>query len=482
MKIAVLGGGVSGLVAAYNLALNSKAHVVLYEATDRVGGWIQTVKHGNGATFELGPNSMRVTGLRGKKVLKFLDEIAMDAEINPITGSHSAARMRYLGLNGELYPLPYSLKSLLYHPKRNSFIKAVLREPFIKGRYSGTDESVYMFFKRRFGPDLAELVSDPICRGILASDARTLGISAMFPDLVRIEYTYRSLVKGFLTEWANANFPHNNPLTMRADKEGWKMVSFQKGMEQLPRALYNMLCDLPNVDIYLDAPVEEVTVQEPNVTVRLPGSVPVHYHHVVSALPAYSLSSTLKHDELPDYLKLINFVDVALVSVEFKDVNFDVPGFGCLIPSYENPAVLGIIFSSCLFPSYDTKEYKSARFTLMLGGEWFAEYFGDSKSCDKNLIKAMALDAIKQYLKISGEPSLCEVDILEKCIPHYTIGHRNLVKHLYRLIKEQDLKLSLVGNSYFGAGVPDCILNAIEHTQPVVNMMEDRYNTITHSV
>lgn len=352
----------------------------------------------------------------------------------------------------------------------------------MKGRYSGTDESVYMFFKRRFGKDLAELVSDPMCRGILASDSRTLGISAMFPDLVRQEYAHKSLVKGLIKGWFYRDYPEYNDLLMRADKEHWKMISFQKGMEQLPCALYNMLQDLPNVDVCLDSTVKEVTLRDPNVTVTLQDGVPTHFHHVVSALPAFALSRVINHPELAEHLRQINFVDVALVSVEYKDVDFTVPGFGCLIPSYENPAVLGIIFSSCLFPHYDTNEYKSARFTLMLGGEWFEQSFGHAQSCDKNTIRSMALGTIRQYLKIDKEPSICNVDILERCIPHYTIGHRNLAKHLYRLIAEQDLKLSLVGNSYFGAGVPDVIVNAMEHTQPLVNMMEDRYDTLTSRI
>ena len=111
----------------------------------------------------------------------------------------------------------------------------------------------------------------------------------------------------------------------------------------------------------------------------------------------------------------------------------------------------------------------------MLGGEWFQDHFGDPALCDRALVQNMALDAVKQYLGVAVEPSRCDVDILEKCIPHYTVGHRNRVKHLYRLISEQRLRLSLIGASFNGAGVPDCINSAIEHTEPLHTIMNERY-------
>ena len=111
----------------------------------------------------------------------------------------------------------------------------------------------------------------------------------------------------------------------------------------------------------------------------------------------------------------------------------------------------------------------------MLGGEWFAEHFGHPSSCNQTVIRDMALKAVRQYLGVVGEPSRCDVDILEQCIPHYTVGHANKVRHLFRQISEQKLRLSLVGSSFHGAGVPDCIRSAIEHTEPLHAIMNERY-------
>ena len=477
MKISVLGGGISGLVAAYNLSLNPAAHVSLYEASSRFGGWIQTRHSDNGAKFELGPHSLRCVGKSGMRFLEFVNEIALNSEVVSVTKHHPAAKTRYIGLDGKVMAMPSSISTFLKHQKRNTFIKAAVRDLVSSGRYSANDESVYMFFKRRFGREIAELVSDPMCRGIFASNSRTLGVSSVFPQLVQGEYEHRSVIKSmYRNKIEEPDFVGKfSEFSLRANHEGWRILNFNHGMEQLPRAILNILRDSSNVDIYENSPIEHISVRNPEVTVTVEGGKPRHCDYVVSALPSFALARALRDEEIGEKLSEFKSVNVAHVALEFKDLPFDLQAFGCLLPSYENPAVLGIIFDSAIFPESDTSEYKSYRMSLMLGGEWFEKYFGDSQSCDHDLIKTMALDTVKQYLGITAEPNVCHIDILEKCIPHYTVGHRNRVKHLYRLIREENLRLSLIGASYSGVGVPDCIANAIDHTNPLHTIMNERY-------
>lgn len=474
MKISVLGGGISGLVAAYNLSLNPAAHISLYESSSRFGGWIQTRHAPNGARFELGPHTLRCAG-NGTRVLELVDEVALSSQVVSVEKDHPAARFRYLGLGGKLVKLPYSLRSVFSHERRAAFLKAGITDLTAKGRYALNDESVHMFFTRRFGREIADLVSDPMCRGIMAGDCRTIGVSAMFPPLVKGECEHRSIIKSMVHNSFNKQETCTNEFALKAKFDGWRMFNFQQGMEQFPKALLNILRDKKNVDIYENSPVEHICVRNPGVSVTVKNGRPRHCDHVVSAIPSFALAHALRDEQIAEHLAEIKFVDVALVSLEFRDIDFDIEAFGCLLPSYENPAVLGIIFDSVILPSSDTKEYNSRRFSLMLGGEWFAKYFGDASTCDHDLIRTMALDTIKQYLGITSQPSQCHVDILQKCIPHYTVGHRNRVKHLYRLIKEDNLRLSLIGNSYNGAGVPDCIANAIDHTEPLHVIMNEKY-------
>ena len=318
MKISVLGGGISGLVAAYNLSLNRSAHVSLYEASDRFGGWIQTRRTADGGRFELGPHSLRCTGPSGNRLLELIDEVALNQEVVHVTKDHPAAQVRYIGLDGQLVALPSGVKSLLSHQKRGVFLKAIVKDLLGKGRYSYTDESVYMFFERRFGREVADLVADPMCRGISASSSRTLGAAAMFPSLVKGEFEHRSIIKSlFNSNVDDLNF-EKNQYVRDASSNGWRMLNFKHGMEQLPKALLNILKDRINVDVYENSPIEHVTVTDPEVTVTVQGGKPRHCDHVVSALPAFSLAQSIAHPELEGHLAQIAFVNVAHVSLEFS--------------------------------------------------------------------------------------------------------------------------------------------------------------------
>ena len=153
-------------------------------------------------------------------------------------------------------------------------------------------------------------------------------------------------------------------------------------------------------------------------------------------------------------------------------------GFGCLIPSSENPAVLGITFDSCIFPDFSTKEYPSTRLSVMLGGQWFKEHFGDIGTCNEDVIIEKSLAAVKQYLKISDTPSSLEVSLLKQCIPHYTVGHRYRVANFDRVIEDNNLKLTLVGAGYLGAGVADCITKTIDATEPLHHKVNDAHFSV----
>lgn len=191
-----------------------------------------------------------------------------------------------------------------------------------------------------------------------------------------------------------------------------------------------------------------------------------------------SIYQVIEHEELSEELGHIDYVDVALVSLEFKDVKLDMEGFGCLIPSSENPAVLGITFDSCIFPDFSTKEYPSTRLSVMLGGQWFKEHFGDIGSCNEDVIIEKSLAAVKQYLKISDTPSSLEVSLLKQCIPHYTVGHRYRVANFDRVIEDNNLKLTLVGAGYLGAGVADCITKTIDATEPLHHKVNDAHFSV----
>ena len=78
-RVAVLGGGISGLSAAYFLAKKhaDPSKITLVEASARVGGWMHSVRSDSGAIFEQGPRSLRTAGPAGKAMLKLVSRVVV---------------------------------------------------------------------------------------------------------------------------------------------------------------------------------------------------------------------------------------------------------------------------------------------------------------------------------------------------------------------------------------------------------------------
>uniref|UniRef100_A0A2I3SY00 Protoporphyrinogen oxidase n=1 Tax=Pan troglodytes TaxID=9598 RepID=A0A2I3SY00_PANTR len=145
--VVVLGGGISGLAA-------TSFNVVLVESSERLGGWIRSVRGPNGAIFELGPRGIRPAGALGARTLLLVSELGLDSEVLPVRGDHPAAQNRFLYVGGALHALPTGLRGLLRPspPFSKPLFWAGLRE-LTKPRGKEPDETVHSFAQRRLGPE-----------------------------------------------------------------------------------------------------------------------------------------------------------------------------------------------------------------------------------------------------------------------------------------------------------------------------------------
>ncbi|OWK50914.1 Protoporphyrinogen oxidase [Lonchura striata] len=139
-------------------------------------------------------------------------------------------------------------------------------------------------------------------------------------------------------------------------------------------------------------------------------------------------------------------------------------GFGHLVPSSEDPALLGIVYDSVAFPEHDgtpvTPGKPPLRLTVMLGGAWFRQSFGDPALVAPELLLRRARAAVSDHLGLAGTPTHAIVRVQQDCIPQYTLGHWERLERIQRFLKEQQLPLSLIGASYSGVSVNDCIASA----------------------
>ncbi|XP_009999673.1 PREDICTED: protoporphyrinogen oxidase, partial [Chaetura pelagica] len=184
--------------------------------------------------------------------------------------------------------------------------------------------------------------------------------------------------------------------------------------------------------------------------------------HVISAIPAAALAEALQTEAEPlaRELRHIPAVSVAVVNLQYEGVTLPVTGFGHLVPSSEDSALLGIVYDSVAFPQHDGSSTTSVRLTVMLGGAWFQQSFGDPALVAPALLLQRAQAAVREQLGLEPAPTRSIVRVHQACIPQYTLGHWQRAERISRFLVEQQLPLSLVGASYAGVSVNDCIASA----------------------
>ncbi|CAN0003094.1 unnamed protein product [Bubo scandiacus] len=459
--VAVVGGGISGLAACYHLARGPRPpKVLLLEASGRLGGWLQSTRAADGAVFEHGPRGVRPGGAAGTDTLHMVSELGLESDVLPVPGDHPASRNRFLYTGGALHKLPSGLGGLLRPP----------------------DESVHAFAHRRFGREVADIAVDSLCRGVFAGDCRVLSVRSCFPALFEAERRWRSVLLGLalgsgkrregtpqVPPLQHEGTPALSPagkergaesgLSRRARAERWSQWSLRGGMESLAEALAAFLRPR-GVELHCHTPLRRLRRCPDGRWQLTLADGTVMADHVVSALPAAALAEVLPDEAEPlaQELRRIPAVSVAVVNLQYEGVTLPVTGFGHLVPSSEDASLLGIVYDSVAFPQHDGTGAASVRLTVMLGGSWFRQSFGEAAAPALLLQRAQA--AVREQLGLEPAPTHCIVRVHEACIPQYTVGHWQRTERIGHFLAEQRLPLSLVGASYAGVSVNDCIASA----------------------
>uniref|UniRef100_A0A452VHP4 Protoporphyrinogen oxidase n=1 Tax=Ursus maritimus TaxID=29073 RepID=A0A452VHP4_URSMA len=435
--VVVLGGGISGLAASYHLSrAPCPPKVVLVEGSERLGGWIRSVRGPGGAIFELGPRGIRPAGALGARTLLLVSELGLDSEVLPVRGDHPAAQNRFLYVGGALHALPSGLRGLFRPspPFSKPLFWAGLKE-LTAPRGKDPDETVHSFAQRRLGPEVASLAMDSLCRGVFAGNSRELSIRSCFPSLFQAEQTHRSVLLGLLLGAGQSPQP-DSALIRQARAERWSQWSLRGGLETLPQALNTHLTSR-GVSVLRGQPVCGLSLQAEGRWKCLPKQASGCSPPVLSRLlPAQAAP-------LARALSAIAAVSVAV-------------GFGHLVPSSEDPGVLGIVYDSVAFPEQDGSP-PGLRVTVMLGGSWLQTLEARGTVLSQELFQQQAQQAAAAQLGLKGPPSHCLVHLHKNCIPQYTLGHWQKLEAATQFLASQRLPLTLAGASYKGVAVNDCI-------------------------
>ncbi|XP_066983853.1 protoporphyrinogen oxidase [Macrobrachium rosenbergii] len=459
MTVAVLGGGISGLAAAhYMKLLNPASQVILLEASQRLGGWIKSTTFEDGTLYEQGPRTLRVVGNAGANTLVLAENLGLTEKIINVNYSHPSAKNRMIQVDGQLHKLPNSLQTAMKKlpPFSKPLAISALNDLRAK-KVVNTDESLYSFVNRRFGSQVAKYAIDPLARGVFAGNARDLSVKSLAKRLHEVEQSYGSVLLGMLRDRKNAEKGDSellkSKLVQKARREKWAVWSLKGGLETLVTTLAQKVED-SGVDIQKNTPVTTILQSGPKLMV-LTEKMQIEVDRVISCIPSNHLSAALKHNhkDLSQLLSSIPYATVGVVTLEYSGQLMNEVAFGYLVPSSEPCKILGVIFDTCTFP-----QGNRTIFTVMMGGYWFKEFFGENPS--QETLFNIAVSEIRKMLKVNESPVRYVVNILRDCIPQYIVGHSEAVHNARRLIKEQNIPLTLAGNSYDGVGVNDAIMSA----------------------
>jgi oxygen-dependent protoporphyrinogen oxidase len=449
--VAVVGGGITGLSAAYCLQ-RAGVPVTLYEKAPRTGGAIRSVVE-QGFLTEDGPSQITET----PEVAALIDNLQL-ASRRLYPGPD--AKKRFIVKNGRPMPLPSSPGSFLSTKLFSAGGKLRLfAEPFISRGDQNREESVAEFIRRRLGPEILDYAVDPLISGIFAGDPYRISLRMAFPKLYEMEQASGSLTGAALGSVFHKPDGKSNGKPKEKKPRGRVLFSFDQGCQVLPDALAASL----GSQIQLSSAVNRISRANGSweVDVTAEGRQHTHSHSaVLLTAPAYELAGMTGGASPMSALKDIVYPPIARVTLGFREEQFPEPvrGFGFLVPGREHFQVLGTVFASCVYPGRAPQ-----------GCVNLSSYLGGLRHPDiASLTAAQRIEATlsdyRTLLGVKGDPIFSSEVFIPNAIPQYMIGYGRY-KDLMADMERSSPGLFFAGNYRDGISVADSIGSGVKASQ-----------------
>lgn len=451
-RIAIIGGGISGLSAAFTLeqqrARGLPIEYVVFESSERFGGVIRTERV-NDCLVEAGPDS-------------FLTEKPWAAELcrelglgDQLMGSNDAGRKTYIVVKGRLVPLPDGMMFMVPTRLRAAFFSSLfswrtklrmIREWFYRSPVSIDDSTVAEFVQRHYGREMVDRLVDPLLAGVYGGSADELSVQSVMPRFAEIEAKRGSLGRAMVATSRSQSGAALRPI----------FTSLKNGMQQMTDALVSRI---PASALRTNARVESVRPESGKWLVASSGGRTAEFDGIIIATPAYAAAGLLVNteSELASELNAIGYSSSITVALGYDEkTRAALPaGFGFLVPRSENHRLLAATFIHNKFPNRVPENLALIR--CFLGGSRDEAIL----QCSDDELQDLVRRELKQILGITAQPAFIRIYRWKRAMAQYNVGHRARVERIKDLITSKP-GLTIAGNAYGGIGIPDCVRSGPE--------------------
>ena len=530
MNVTIVGGGLTGLTAAYYLG-HAKPDwtITLYEQAPRFGGKIQTQRVDD-FVVELGPDSYL-----GRKTE--MTDLIYDLGLGDTLVSNETGQA-FVYDKGSIHPIPGG--SIMGIPtEMMPFVKATLISwpgklraglDYFKKPYQldeNGDVSIGHFFKYHLGQEMMDKLIEPLLAGIYGGDIYKISLLSTFPHFIQVEQKYGNMVKGMMAAKmghskagvtkaakgavAEGDVPRAGKGTMtdrqfesheaksnkaQADMASRKGTAAQSGMfRQLTGGLESVITAIveampSNVTLHTSALVSDIRYTDGMYAIDVVNSVnnacgcqsttdsatevlldkaPTMADHVIISTPPATYSQWFKDDTGFDFLRSMEQSSCAIAIMAFDKSTFDgeLKGSGLLITRNTDTPLTACTILNQKWPQTTPDDKIVLRVFIGKPGNDVVEHLNDEE------LSELAVKEIQRIMNFSTQPEWVRINRLIHCMPQYHVGHRAGIKAVREHVAEHYPNLHLIGTPFDGIGIPDGVKQAKELVQTIVDSNEN---------
>lgn len=458
-RIAIVGGGITGLTAARRLAKqaqerHSDIHLTVFERSNRLGGKVLTYRDG-GLTLEAGPDSMLARKPAGVGLLR---ELGLESEM---VNTNPRATHTYIVKHGRLEPMPLGtfigipmdVSSFLQTNLLSSAGKVrALLDLLLPKSNLARDVSLGQFLRSRLGDEWVDHLAEPLLAGIYAGKIDTLSLRSTWPQFVEMAAKYRSLIIG--ARAARGPKPSTNAGMPASGRSAF--VTVRGGLQSVIERLADTLADSAQILLSQDVTSIDKAAGGYTLTVEANGETRQHKADAVIVCTPVAAMKSLLDKHLPARSQSFNvpYISTATVIVGYPADHIEVDlstASGFLVPRGENRAITASTWLSSKWPHTAREDFVVLRCYVGRAGQQ-----AHLNLDDEELVRVVHQE-VKDLVGISPSPVFHKVTRWPNAMPNYPVGHHQQWEQLQRDLQTSLPGVTVAGGGYEGLGLPDCI-------------------------